>query len=176
MNGEVIVVEGVHDKAKILEIYPNAVVIITGGSAISPDVINELKHLSKTHTINLFLDPDHAGNRIRRIISSHIKNVKHSYIKEEECMSASGKKRGVEHASKETIVNALRLSKELVDYTDITWEFLLEHGYTGSYHSREKRARLLNYFNIGYVNAKGLLPKLKLFGITKEEVLQYEQT
>lgn len=175
MKGEVIVVEGNHDKAKILEIYPNAKIIITGGSAINLETIEEIKRLSKTYTINLFLDPDHAGNRIRRIISTYIKNVKHSYIKAEECMDKSLKKCGVEHASKETIIHALKLSKEPIDYTDITMEFLMDHGYINALNSKEKRTDLLNHFNIGYVNAKGLLPKLRLFGITKEEVYLYEQ-
>ncbi|MFA5720346.1 MAG: ribonuclease M5 [Acholeplasmataceae bacterium] len=167
----VIVVEGTHDAARIKEVYKDAHIIITNGTSLSDAVLNEIIELSKTNEIILFLDPDYPGNKIRQLISSKIENVKHAHIKREH--ATNGKKIGVEHARLEDIKQALKV-RSVVNKTDIDMPFLLDCGYIGNNDSKIKRLQLLNHFNIGYVNGKGLLKKLSLFGITKKQVIDYE--
>lgn len=176
MNKVVVVVEGNHDKAKLKEIYKDLVVITTNGAAVDQIVIDELKLLSKTHEIILFLDPDHAGNRIRRILTREIKTVKHAYLNQDDAISSNKRKIGIEHATSEKIIEALNLIKPIKNESDITKSFLLDHGYIGRKDSKSKRLNLLNTFNIGYTNSKGFLDKLITFGITQSEVLAYEQS
>lgn len=167
----VIVVEGAHDASKIKAIFKDVHIIITGGTAVSEITLNEIEKLSKTHEVILFLDPDYPGNQIRNKIKQRVPNVKEAFIEREK--AKKGKKVGVEHASFEDIKKALKV-REIVHNTDITKEFLMDHGYIGTLNSKEKRLSLTKHFNIGYVNAKGLLPKLSLFGIKQSEVVAYE--
>lgn len=176
MNKVVVVVEGNHDKAKLKEIYKDLTIFTTNGSAVDEQNIKELKMLSKSHEIILFLDPDHAGNRIRRILTKELVNVKHAYLKQEDAISTNQKKIGIEHATNAKIIEALKLVKPIKNETDITKDFLFEHGYIGQHNSKTKRSNLLNAFNIGYTNSKGLLDKLNTFGITKSEVMAYERS
>lgn len=167
----VIVVEGAHDASKVRSVYPDAHIIVTNGTALSDETLGEIKMLAKHNEIILFLDPDYPGNQIRNKISSLIPEARHAYIQRDQ--ATNGKKIGVEHASNEAIKASLQI-KEVANATDIDFKFLLEYGYIGCTYAKEKRMGLLNYFNIGYVNGKGLLKKLSLFGITKQQVKDYE--
>jgi len=82
MRPHVFVVEGRNDASRLKQIYPDVQVIITNGSAISLDAIQMLDHLDETHDLILFLDPDHAGERIRRILGNRLKNVYHVFIEQ----------------------------------------------------------------------------------------------
>ncbi len=171
MKNTVIVVEGIHDASKIKEVYKDVHIITTNGTSLSDDVLNEIITLSKENEIILFLDPDYPGNKIRQIISNKVSNVKHAHLKRD--LAKKDNKIGIEHAKLEDIKKALNV-RPLINNTDIDLEFLLEHGYIGSNNSKEKRLNMLNHFNIGYVNAKGLLKKLSLFGINRKEICEYE--
>lgn len=171
MKNTVIVVEGIHDASKIKEVYKNVHIITTNGTSLNDEVLNEIITLSKNNEIILFLDPDYPGNKIRQTISSKVSNVKHAYLKRD--LAKKDNKIGIEHARVEDIKEALNV-RPLINNTDIDLDFLLEHGYIGSSNSKEKRLKMLNHFNIGYVNAKGLLKKLSLFGINRKEICEYE--
>lgn len=171
MKNTVIVVEGIHDASKIKEVYKNVHIITTNGTSLNDEVLNEIITLSKNNEIILFLDPDYPGNKIRQTISSKVSNVKHAYLKRD--LAKKDNKIGIEHARVEDIKEALNV-RPLINNTDIDLDFLLEHGYIGSSNSKEKRLNMLNHFNIGYVNAKGLLKKLSLFGINRKEICEYE--
>ncbi len=172
MKNTVIVVEGIHDASKIKEVYKDVHVITTNGTSLSDETVREIITLSKNNEIILFLDPDYPGNKIRQMISSKVPNVKHAYLKRD--LAKKDNKIGVEHAKLEDIKEALKNVRPLTNNTDIDFVFLLEHGYIGRNNSKEKRLKMLNYFNIGYVNSKGLLKKLSLFGIKRKEVCEYE--
>ena len=51
---DIIVVEGIHDEAKVKEVFPDASCIITNGSEISNNTINCIKELSKANNIIIF--------------------------------------------------------------------------------------------------------------------------
>ena len=105
MYKEIIVVEGKNDASKLKSIFPEIECFITNGSAVL-EHIEELVELSKTRELILFLDPDYPGERIRNLITQRI-DCKQAFIKKSNAISKNNKKVGVEHASKEDIIEAL---------------------------------------------------------------------
>jgi ribonuclease M5 len=174
MRPHVFVVEGRNDASRLKQIYPHIQVIITNGSAISLDALNILDHLDETHDIILFLDPDHAGERIRRILGNRLKNIYHVFIEQDLAFSKNKMKIGVEHASDEDIIKALSKMKMYFDKerSDITFDFLYEMKLTGHSKSREKRDIIAKKLNIGHVNGKTLHQRLILFGIKQKQIIE----
>ncbi len=173
MYKEIIVVEGIHDQEKVNKAYPNATVLTTGGSAVSDEFIEKLKALSHKNTIILLLDPDYPGSKIRQQLNKHIKNATNAYIDKEKCQNKDGKV-GVEYASEQTIIEALKLKRSRINKSDITKIFLYDLGYLGKKNSKEKRNSLLKELNLGQANGKTFLKLLIAYGITQKEVLSYE--
>ena len=171
---KVIVVEGKNDYSKIKKVFPNSQIVITNGSAVSDDIINELKLLSKDNEIVLFLDPDYPGEKIRKTIMASIPNCSHAYIEKSKAISRNKKKVGVEHATLEDIQSSLKDINQVnsSNTTDVTFLDLYEWGLIGQDTSKEKREKLCVSFGIGYANGKQLLHKLQMFNINKEKVLE----
>ena len=96
MRPLVFVVEGKNDAFKLEQVLERPLVITTNGSAIDDDAILLLKKLDETHDIVLFLDPDHAGDRIRRLVSKELNHVYHAFIRRDQSTSKNMKKVGVE--------------------------------------------------------------------------------
>lgn len=171
MFKEVIVVEGIHDELRLKEIYKDIDTINTNGSDVAESFLETLEKLSLTRDIVLFLDPDSAGERIRRIISNRIPTVKHAFITYDEGISKNRKKVGIEHASVETIKQALDLRKETnIKRSDVTFNYLVDSGLINQPFSKELRLEVCNQLRIGYVNSKGLLKRLHMFSITVKEI------
>lgn len=173
MNNQIVVVEGIHDKDKVLKAFNDLTVLTTGGSAISDEFIIQLKTLSKTNEIILLLDPDYPGNKIRQTIISHIPEALNAHIDRKDCMDNKGKV-GIEHASINVIKEALSMVRKRKENSDITKEFLIDLKYLGAPNSKTKRDFLLNKLNLGKANGKTFMKLLKSYGITKDEVLSYE--
>ena len=167
----IIVVEGLHDEINIKSVYPNANCVITNGSEVSKDTINLLKELSKNNEIIVFTDPDSPGERIRSIISDAIPNCSHAFLRNYECRSKNGRKVGIEHASKDVIIDALgKIYKQTNEPVTITNIELFELGLNGSKESRILRDKLSDYLNIGKPNAKTFLKRVNLLRLTKEDI------
>jgi len=168
---DIIVVEGTHDVIKIHEAYPNANCVITNGSEISVDTINYIKELSKSHNIIVFTDPDYPGERIRSKIEEIVPNCKHAFIRKKDAHSHNFKKLGVEHATKEVIIECLEnVYGNNVSEGTITNLDLFELGLTGMENSSELRDKISDKLNIGKPNNKTFLKRLNLIGITKEKL------
>jgi len=173
MRPQIYVVEGKNDMMRLKSLFPNIQVITTNGSAIDLSTLDVLENLDQTHDIILFLDPDHAGDRIRRIVSKKLKHVFHAFLDQEEAISDNGKKVGVEHASDEVIKKALHMMRPYVkSSSDVTHAFLNELKLTGHSDSKQRRMILTKALHIGYVNGKTLYQRLHLFGITQKEVIE----
>lgn len=173
MRPQIYVVEGKNDKIKLQSIFPEIQILITQGSAIDLTTITILESLDETHDIILFFDPDHAGDRIRRILSGKLKHVYHAFIDQEEAISKNHKKIGVEHASVDVIKKALHMIRQpLSSRSDVTYAFLHAYHLTGSKHSKVLRRKISKAFNMGYVNGKTLYQRLHLFGITQKHILE----
>jgi ribonuclease M5 len=174
MRPKVIVVEGKNDAFKISSIFPEIKVVTTNGSAIDLDAVNLLKKLDETHDIILLTDPDHAGERIRRLLSKSLKHVYHVFLNRDLAISGNGKKVGIEHASEADIRRSLENIKMVskMSTSDVTHAFLHDSGLTGSKHSQLLRDILSNNLGIGKTNGKSLYQRLHMFDITQEQIIE----
>src|SRR5690554_771427 len=127
MIKEVIVVEGKDDTASIRRAV-DAQTIETGGSAIDRSTIERIRLAQQRRGVIIFTDPDHAGERIRKIISDKVPGCKHAFITVEEAKLNDDI--GVENASPMAIQRALeRVRTEFAGMnTDIGWEHLIHAG------------------------------------------------
>ena len=88
-------------------------------------------------------------------------------------ISNNHKKVGIEHASKETIFEALsRVYDNNTNQETITNKDLFLLGLNGNPESAILRDKISEYLNIGKPNAKTFLKRLNMLGLTKEEVEQ----
>ena len=162
----IIVVEGIHDVARLKAIYPNCNCVITNGREIDPSTIEYIKELSKTHEIIIFTDPDAPGERIRNIITEAIPNAKQAFLRKKDCISNNKKKVGIEHASPEAIINALdNVYSPIYNKDVITMNELFELGLNGNSNSAVLRDKISDYLNIGKPNCKTFLRRLNLLQI-----------
>ncbi len=171
---EVIVVEGKDDTKRIQEAV-NADTIETRGSAIPAETLKLIEKVAKTRGIIIFTDPDFSGEKIRKIVSQAVPNAKHAFIKK----SQGVPKRhlgslGVEHASPQAIRDALKnvyteddSAPEMISLSE-----LRKLGLMGDPKSKDKRKAVGEILNIGYVNAKQMIHRLRMFGISKEQLLK----
>ena len=144
---EIIVVEGRDDTNRVKEAV-ECDTFETNGSAITKKKIDRLKILNKKRGIIVLTDPDYAGKRIRSIIEKNIPTAKHAYI--------SNKNYTPLIENKNDIKNNLLIDLELV----------------GSDLAKKRREKLCEKLNIEYTNAKGLLNKLNMYGISKEKLME----
>lgn len=168
---EVIVVEG-KDDTKRIQRAVDADTIETKGSAIDDETLDLIDRLAQTRGIIVFTDPDFSGEKIRRIIADEIPEAKHAFLNKQDAVPNTPKgSLGVEHASPEAIRSAL--SKVYTESNDnpevITQQELIAADLMGSHAAKQRRLQLGEILQLGYVNAKQLQRRLRMFGITKAE-------
>ncbi len=166
----VIVVEGNHDKSKILQVFPDADIMTTNGSEISDSTLQALKHANKSRGLILMLDPDAPGERIRKRIVDTVGPAEHVFMKKGQCVDHKKRKVGIEHASASDIEKALssHVVKDCGEKPELTISDLHALGLTGTEYARERRKKVTDHFSIGHANSKTLITKLAMFGITKK--------
>ncbi len=165
---EVIVVEGRDDTVAIKRAV-EADTIETGGSAIGADVIRRVKLAQERRGVIILTDPDHAGERIRKIVAQQVPGCKHAFIPEDEATRKGDI--GVENASPDSIRAALaRLHTEMPSAEVlIDWDDLMMTGLVMHKDAAERRMKMGNLLGIGYCNGKQFHKRLRIFGITREE-------
>jgi ribonuclease M5 len=171
---EIIVVEGKSDTLAIKRSV-SADTIETNGSEISMDTLNRIKRAHETRGVIVFTDPDYPGKRIRQIVSDFVPGCKHAYLAKSDALAKGDKGVGVEHASKESIVEALsHVREELAETEDelISWEDLIAAGLTGGADSKHRREIIGKELRLGYMNAKQLHKRLNMFRVTPTEFEQ----
>ena len=140
---ETIIVEGEHDKRKLLS-FLDADVLVTGGFQIFKDKeMKELiKKLSQKNGVVILTDSDRAGFIIRNHIKNIAKNVKHAYIPE-----IKGKERRKQEPGKEGLLGVEGIEK------DIILKALVESGATidGEQKEKENKYTQLDLYNLGYI-------------------------
>jgi ribonuclease M5 len=174
MRPKVIVVEGIHDIDRVQKVFHDVPVLSIGGSAIVKTQLTIIKKLDETHDIILALDPDHAGERIRKIISKEIKHVYHVFLNPQKAISKKGKKIGLEHMDNKDITDAFKDIKveRREMHSDIDSIFLHDVKLIGHKHSKTYRTELSNRLSLGIVNGKTLLKRLHMFGYTKRDIIE----
>ena len=174
----IVVVEGKHDASLISSIFPEAYVLITNGSEVPNEVIEEIKSLSKKDKVYLCFDPDGPGNKIRNKILNEVSDVLNVYADKNKAISKNGKKVGIEHMTKDLLVGKRHLTKdEILKLFQNAYEYKETKNFDyitiyklGLADSKKKRAELCMKLNLGYCNAKQLVKRLNMHGITLKEV------
>lgn len=168
MIKEIIVVEGRDDTTAIKRAV-EADTIETGGSAINARTIQRIALAQERRGVIIFTDPDHAGERIRKIIASRVQGCKHAFIPEVDATRKGDI--GVENASPESIRHALARVhtsyegvESLIDLEDLVTAGLMVHPDAAA-----RRMAMGNILGIGYCNGKQFLKRLAIFQITRDE-------
>lgn len=165
---EVIIVEGKHDLAKI-QACIDADVLITNGTHVSKEFLEECKRINEERGIVIFTDPDSPGEMIRTKIIEAVGTAKHASLTTKQ--SRNKRKVGIEHASCEDIIEALQ---NVVTFeegrTTLTNQEFFELGLSGQPNSQELRDILSEALGIPVTNAKRCFKYLNMMGIDKEEV------
>lgn len=168
---EIIVVEGKDDTARI-KLAVEADTIETNGSALDEATIQRVMKAHETRGVIVLTDPDFPGGKIRDTLTQRIPTIKHAFVRKEDCQSPTGGSLGVEHASPETIRQALEnvQTPYLEAPTENLKPFFLAAGLMGQPHSAEYREKLGDELGIGHTNGKQFLKRIQMFQITKEEI------
>lgn len=168
MIKEVIVVEGRDDTVAIKRAV-EADTIETGGSAINQHTLRRIALAKERRGVIILTDPDHAGERIRKIIDRHVPGCKHAFIPEEDATRKGDI--GVENASPEAIRRALERVHTSFEgrESQISMDDLIDAGLTVHPDAAQRRMQMGNLLGIGYCNSKQFYKRLGMFQITREE-------
>lgn len=172
---EVIVVEGKSDTQRIQNVIP-VDTIETNGSAIDDETLDIIAKAHQFRGVIVFTDPDFPGERIRKIITQRIPDVKHAFISQKDAKSSGPGSLGVEHASTQAILDALnrascRKTEVSCEDSDINFAFLNQHQLVNGPGAKLRRQLLGDYLNIGYTNGKQLKKRLDMFSINQKDVV-----
>lgn len=175
---EIIVVEGKDDTRRLQEVLP-VDTIETIGSAINEEILAQISHAQETRGVIVFTDPDFSGEKIRKTIMEAVPDAKHAFLSRSQAAPTRSKgSLGVEHASDEAILEALRKvvtptsALENVATPGIPRQTLMEYGLIAGTGAKSRREKLGDRLRIGYTNAKQLEKRLGMFRITPEELTE----
>ncbi|GGH39811.1 ribonuclease M5 [Paenibacillus segetis] len=168
MIKEVIVVEGRDDTVAVKRAV-EADTIETGGSAINEMTLRKIALAQERRGVIIFTDPDHAGERIRKIVANRVPGCKHAFLRE-----ADATKRGdigVENASPEVIREALdNVRSEVAGEAGlIDWDDLIAAGLIVHPEAAARRRIMGELLGIGYCNGKQFYKRMTVFRISREE-------
>lgn len=110
------VVEGFHDEAKLLTVYPEAYVVVTNGTRFNRKVTSDVKQaLSVCEKVFLLTDPDEAGDWLAKKLSDVFPSLERVALSKDKCLCYRGNKVkvGVEHCSNDYLF--LVLSQYLIN-------------------------------------------------------------
>jgi ribonuclease M5 len=163
-----IVVEGKDDTTAVKRAV-EADTIETGGSAIGRAVLERIALAQERRGVIIFTDPDHAGERIRKIIAAKVPGCKHAFLPRE--LATRGTDIGVENATNEAIREALANVK--TEYagavSELTVEDLLRTGMLHHPDAAARRHAVGETLGIGYCNGKQFFKRCAAFRISREE-------
>ena len=168
MIKEVIVVEGKDDIAAVKKAV-DAEVIAVNGYGINQDSMNKIREAAKRTGVIILTDPDHAGERIRRMIAKRVPDAKHAYIMREE--GTKNGNVGVENADEESIIRALKNAKAVVEEKILLFSTrdMVYFKLSGAKDSKLRRQIMGKVLGIGYGNSSSFLSRLNSFKVSKEE-------
>ncbi len=167
---QVIVVEGEHDRRAVLNAL-EADIEITGGFALTEDLIQRLNFLQEKRGLIILTDPDYTGEVIRRCLQKRIPGVEHAYLSKSEAERQGDI--GVENASPEAIRQALAVTRKesLIARETFTMLDLYRLHLTGYPQSETLRMKVAERLKIGFGNGKKFCKQLNTYLITPVELL-----
>ena len=164
---EILVKEKKNDAQKLHSFF-GCDTIITHGTHLSAKTMKTIALANQKRGVIIFTDPDAPGEKIRCAINQAVPNCKNAFIDKKNARTS--KKVGVEHASKEDLMESL---SHLMTYSEdlketLSWEEFMELGLTGKENSAELREKLGIRLFIGKANAKTLYKRLNMLQIDKK--------
>jgi len=168
MIKELIVVEGKNDAEVVRRAFPDADVMITNGWGLSQNQVKALQTANARRGVIIFTDPDHAGELIRRRLTSLLPDCRHAFVSRDKAVKNG--KIGVEAASVQDVFEALSRVRSQGKIME-TFQFvdLISSGLTGSPGASMRRKLLGDRLSIGYGNSKNFLWRLNALGVTRAE-------
>lgn len=167
---EVIVVEGIHDQEKLLK-YIDADIILSHGKSMGKDFLDLCKTMNEKRGLIVFTDPDGPGEMIRTQIIQAVGTCKHASL--HTLQSKKKGKVGIEHATKEDILEALRNYQSYdVKNHSLDWNDFVDLGLTGHKESQKRRDILSESYYFPISNAKRAFKYLNMLDLDKEACLR----
>jgi ribonuclease M5 len=105
------VVEGFNDENKLLEVLPNAHVVVTKGTRLDNRVRIDINNaLNKCNDVFLITDPDEAGNILANMLLNEFPVLKRIFLDADECKCYRNRrfKIGLEHCTHEYLYSVLK--------------------------------------------------------------------
>lgn len=173
MVKQIFVVEGKNDVIRLKQVFPTIMIVSVNGSAINDDIVQMLISKKDEYEIVVCTDPDYPGLRIRSELEEKIGKISHVFLDRHKSYSKNKKKIGLEHLSNYEIRKAFSQIIKSVDEStsDVDLDFLYEHKLVGNQDSKKIREDLSLKMNLGYVNGKTLLNRIRSFNIMKEDIV-----
>ena len=170
MIKEVLIVEGKMDVAAIDKAV-DADCIITDGFKLNRRTLTNIKAAYERRGIIIFTDPDSAGERIRKFLTSKFPNAKHAYVPRIE--ATANDDIGIEQASPESIRTALAKVRtaEINPREEFTAAEMINFGLAGGVDSSSLRDKIGAKLGVGYGNVKTFVKRLNSYGVTRAEFL-----
>lgn len=170
MIKEILIVEGKMDVAAINKAI-DAECIITGGFTLNKRTLANISAAYEKRGIIILTDPDPAGERIRRFLTSKFPNAKHAYVPKIE--ATANDDIGIEQASPESIRTALSKVRtlELNPREEFTAAEMINYGLSGGVDSSKLRDKIGAILGIGYGNVKTFVKRLNSYGVTRAEFI-----
>lgn len=167
---EVVIVEGKHDAERLVRLF-DVDVLVSNGTHLSQQFLNQLNYLNQQQGIIVFTDPDGPGNYIRRTITEAVGDCKHASLSLKQAKSP--RKVGVEHASDEDIIEALEKVNTFIEKRiTLSWAEFLDLGLSGRSDSQQKRNFLMSRYHLPKANAKTAFRYLNMIGVSYHELNQ----
>lgn len=165
------VVEGKNDSKRLREIDPNIEVFVTGGMHFSKKEVSYLKACVSKYEIVFLLDPDGAGEKIRRRLMEEIPSAGNIYAPIH--LAKEGNKIGIEHIKISDLKEILNYNvKYRVSRGTWTLKKLYEHGLAGTKEAKKRRQELADLEQIPYANAKTFVKILNRYDIKENKVFK----
>jgi ribonuclease M5 len=183
MIREVIIVEG-RDDISAVKRAVHAEVIATDGFAISPPTWALIHRAAQHAGVIILTDPDAAGRQIRDRVHAALLApdaassasprpvIKHAHVPRHLAQRASDRAVGIEYASPDAIRDALALARcEHAPPPDPLFcaQDLLDHHLNAHPNAHARRAALGAALGLGAPNARQLLIRLNLYGVSRDE-------
>ncbi|MDE6195853.1 MAG: ribonuclease M5 [Erysipelotrichaceae bacterium] len=168
---EVIIVEGKHDSENLKK-YIDCDTIETQGTHLSKQTLQLIKKVQEKRGVIIFTDPDTPGEKIRQRINQSVPGCKNAFI-DRRCAKTK-KKVGIEHASKEDLLEALGhlMTYQENEQETLSFEDFIDLGFHGQQESSYLREKISRFLFLGKPNAKTLFKRLNMLQLTKEDIEQ----
>src|SRR5699024_12683036 len=95
---EIILVEGRNDTMKINQAV-DAYTIETNASAINQETLNQIAHAKEKLGVIIFTDPEHPGERIRRIIDEQVPGCTDAFLTQNQATYRTSERNNLRIAS-----------------------------------------------------------------------------